>query len=187
MAGFFKEISAKIYSRLFFYPTLLFSYMNRSQTRHWFDRIDNQVILGALPLRTFVPQLEDEGVGGVLSMNEHFETRYTILSREEWARRGIEQQQLPTVDFFRAPTQTDIHRGIDFIKEIGREGKSTYVHCKAGRGRSTTVVTCYLMQLHGISPDEAVTRIREKRSHINMCGEQMQAVRIFYRDNVMQK
>lgn len=24
-------------------------------------------------------------------------------------------------------------------------GKTTYVHCKAGRGRSTTVVLCYLV------------------------------------------
>lgn len=26
-------------------------------------------------------------------------------------------------------------------------GKTTYVHCKAGRGRSTTIVLCYLVNL----------------------------------------
>lgn len=27
-------------------------------------------------------------------------------------------------------------------------GRTTYVHCKAGRGRSTTIVICYLVNLH---------------------------------------
>lgn len=30
-------------------------------------------------------------------------------------------------------------------------GKTTYVHCKAGRGRSTTIVLCYLVRV-GINP-----------------------------------
>lgn len=31
------------------------------------------------------------------------------------------------------------------FEENASYGKSTYVHCKAGRGRSTTVVLCYLV------------------------------------------
>lgn len=30
-------------------------------------------------------------------------------------------------------------------EEKASVGKTTYVHCKAGRGRSTTVVLCYLV------------------------------------------
>lgn len=31
------------------------------------------------------------------------------------------------------------------ISENALQGQATYVHCKAGRGRSTTVVICYLV------------------------------------------
>lgn len=35
------------------------------------------------------------------------------------------------------------------LLENALAGRVTYVHCKAGRGRSTTVVICYLV---GVSP-----------------------------------
>ncbi|KAI6649715.1 Phosphatidylglycerophosphatase and protein-tyrosine phosphatase 1-like isoform X1 [Oopsacas minuta] len=186
MPGFFLELFARIYSRVFFYPSLLFNYLNRCETRRWFDRVDNQVVLGALPLRTFLPDIYNENIGGVLTMNESFEIKHTMPTADEWRARNIIQRHLPTVDFFRAPTQENIQLGIDFINEIGLSGKSVYVHCKAGRGRSTTVVACYLMDKHGITPDEAVMRIRERRSHIRMCAEQMNAVRTYYRQNIQQ-
>ena len=119
-------------------------------------------------------------------MNENFEIRHITPSREEWAARDIVQRQLATVDFFRAPTQQNIHIGIAFIHEIAANGRSVYVHCKAGRGRSTTVVACYLIQEHRITPDEAVRRIRDRRAHIRLCADQMNAVRTFYRDNIQQ-
>ncbi|GMH29115.1 hypothetical protein Nepgr_030958 [Nepenthes gracilis] len=34
-------------------------------------------------------------------------------------------------------------------------GKTTYVHCKAGRGRSTTVVLCYLVEHKHMTHDAA--------------------------------
>jgi len=40
-------------SRAFFYPSLLYNVvMERVAGRHWFDRIDETVVLGALPLRS---------------------------------------------------------------------------------------------------------------------------------------
>ncbi|GMH30508.1 hypothetical protein Nepgr_032351 [Nepenthes gracilis] len=39
-------------------------------------------------------------------------------------------------------------------------GKTTYVHCKAGRGRSTTVVLCYLVELKHMTPDAAYEYVR---------------------------
>ena len=40
-------------SRAWFYPSLLYNVvMERVTGRHWFDRIDETVILGALPLRS---------------------------------------------------------------------------------------------------------------------------------------
>ncbi|GMH04000.1 hypothetical protein Nepgr_005839 [Nepenthes gracilis] len=39
-------------------------------------------------------------------------------------------------------------------------GKTTYVHCKAGRGRSTTVVLCYLVEHKHMTPNAAYEYVR---------------------------
>jgi len=42
------------------------------------------------------------------------------------------------------------------------------VHCKAGRGRSTTVVLCYLVKYKGMTPGEALAMVRGKRPQIHL-------------------
>ena len=36
---------------------------------------------------------------------------------------------------------------MEFIEEMNVNENSVYVHCKAGRGRSTTLVACYLIKV----------------------------------------
>ena len=40
-----------------------------------------------------------------------------------------------------------LKKGVEFIEEMNLSENSVYVHCKAGRGRSTTLVACYLMKV----------------------------------------
>ena len=42
------------------------------------------------------------------------------------------------------------------------------MHCKAGRGRSTTVVLCYLIKHKGMAPLEALAMVRGKRPQIHL-------------------
>ena len=44
-----------------------------------------------------------------------------------------------------------IQRGVAFIEEMNQNEKTVYVHCKAGRGRSTTLVACYLMKVCSVT------------------------------------
>ena len=60
------------------------------------------------------------------------------------------QVQLETVDFNNAPSPEKIEEGLKFIEKIKQEGHSVYVHCKAGRGRSATLVACYLMKVSSL-------------------------------------
>lgn len=55
--------------------------------------------------------------------------------------------QLRTRDIFEAPCQEKLKKGVSFISEMAESGGSVYVHCKAGRTRSATLVGCYLMQV----------------------------------------
>lgn len=42
-----------MFARVTFYPTLFYNiFMERVSSRRWYDRIDDHMILGALPFRT---------------------------------------------------------------------------------------------------------------------------------------
>ena len=70
-----------------------------------------------------------------------------VYSGQEWAEWGVMQLHLATVDFNNAPSQEMLRRGVAFIEKMNKNESSVYVHCKAGRGRSTTLVACYLMKV----------------------------------------
>lgn len=57
---------------------------------------------------------------------------------------------------------------------------SVYVHCKAGRTRSATLVGCYLMEENGWTPERAVEHMRERRPHILLHSKQWEALRIYH-------
>ena len=49
-------------ARLLFYPTLAYNVvMEKLSSRRWFDRVDDTIILGALPFRSMTKQV---GAGG---------------------------------------------------------------------------------------------------------------------------
>lgn len=84
---------------------------------------------------------------GVVSMNEDFELKYWVTTREEWRRLGVDFLQLNTADILHAPTQDKLRTGVKFIQQFNGTDDSVYVHCKAGRTRSATLVACYLMKV----------------------------------------
>ena len=65
------------------------------------------------------------------------------------------------------------------MKEQEGAGKTVYVHCKAGKGRSASVVMCYLCQKHNVSPEEAFKMLKEKRPQIDLGAKQWNLVRNF--------
>ena len=51
------------------------------------------------------------------------------------------------------------------------------MHCKAGRGRSTTLVLCYLIRQMRMSPEEAYAFVQAKRPQVCLAEGQWAAVR----------
>ena len=49
---------------------------------------------------------------------------------------------------FEAPAQNILVEGVEFMNRNISKGGVVYVHCKAGRSRSATLVACYLMKVH---------------------------------------
>ncbi|XP_068237635.1 phosphatidylglycerophosphatase and protein-tyrosine phosphatase 1 isoform X2 [Palaemon carinicauda] len=174
----------KIFARVTFLPSLVFTVaMEKMTTRRWYDPIDNRVILGALPFRSMTKQLvEKEGVRGVISMNEDYELKFLSNMKEEWAAVGVKFLQLSTTDIFQAPSLDKLQQGVDFIKDFDSRGNGlVYVHCKAGRTRSTTLVACYLMAKNQWTPEAAIHHIKAARPHIWLGPKQYEALNLFHR------
>ena len=156
----------------------------------WWNRIDNKVVLGALPFRGQNSQqiVDSESVKGVVSMNEDYELKAFSNLGPEWATLGVKFLQLPTTDMFTSPSQEHLQTGVEFIREVvssSPPGSSVYVHCKAGRTRSATLVGCYLMEEYGHTPEEAVAFMAEKRPHIWLHNKQWQALRDYHQHNIL--
>lgn len=191
-----------MFARVTFYPTLFYNvFMEKVTKRNWYDRIDENMILGALPFRSFAPEMiQQENIKAVVSMNEDYELWVFSNNRAKWAKLGVDFCQLATTDIFEAPCQDKLWTGVRFINQflpqdkrvaaageedqqlLNREDRvgTVYVHCKAGRTRSATLVGCYLMMRNGWSPERAVQHMRECRPHVLLGSKQWEALRIFH-------
>ena len=136
-------------------------------------------------------------------MNQDFELNYVSLSTEEWHNLGVEFLQLPTKDFVEVPSLDNLHKGVHMMMRIvdqaSRQSQpipnnnnnndtttllpkpSIYVHCKAGRTRSATLVACYLIMAYNLSPESAINFIRDKRPHIYLSSKHEEMIRLFQR------
>lgn len=148
--------------RASFYPTL---FLNRAMCavgvwRRW-DWIDEHVAVGALPSVRFLQQLADASISALVNLCVEYGG-----NKRRLAALGITQLHLPTLDYHR-PSADDIARAVDFIKQQIEAGKKTYIHCKAGRGRSATIAVGYLMAARQIGAKEAFLHVKSIRPNID--------------------
>ncbi|XP_003742531.1 phosphatidylglycerophosphatase and protein-tyrosine phosphatase 1 [Galendromus occidentalis] len=172
----------RVFAQFVFYPSLLYNILMKSFTnRNWYDRIDDTVVLGALPFHPVASRLiEEERIKAVVSMNEDFELKFLTPNRSSWSKRGVEFLQLPTQDIFAAPEAGKLREGVDLIQRYREQKSSVYVHCKAGRTRSATLVGCYLMERHGYGPEKCYEEMRRKRPHVLLEEPQWEALRLHF-------
>lgn len=152
----------RLFARAAFYPSILWNHLlfRVVPGRSYWDVIDDTVVMGAMPLPQHAPQLHALGVRGVVNMCEEY-----AGPLEAYRRGGLVQLHLPTIDFT-APSFDDVVRGVAFIREHAARGEKVYVHCKAGRGRSATLVLCWLMEREEIEAEEAQRRLVSRRRQV---------------------
>lgn len=152
---------------------------------HWDTIIDN-LILGGIPLGDDLTELADNnGVEAVLTLLEDFELKPTLFSpvqAKDWEDKGVEVRHLKAEDFNPVP-QEMIEEGVAFIEKKRAEGKTVYVHCKAGRGRSATIIVCYLLKIkysECLSVNDGINFVASKRSQISLNEGQRGAIREYH-------
>ena len=84
---------------------------------------------------------------------------------------------MPVRDFT-APTLEQIAVAVAAIEQALTADGAVVVHCAAGIGRTGTLVACYLVST-GMTPDDAITRVRELRPGSLEVDEQVDAVALY--------
>lgn len=118
--------------------------------------------------------LLDAGIRAIINLikadeNDH-DTQLFSAYMPIWLKlghsRGIDvfYKQVPMQDLS-VPDEDTMIKVLDLIDSFLAEQLPVYIHCWAGRGRTGTVVGCWLVR-HGIvNGHEAVDRIKELRKH----------------------
>ena len=154
-------------SLLLFWPTVAINRLYCAlypARRKLHNRITTAVVLGAAPvLSADIDELHRQGVRGVINLCREWPATERAA---KYRSLDIVHLHLPTIDYS-IPLWTDIITGMTLIRRLEKLQHSTYVHCKAGRGRSTVVVLCYLVAFGGYTPQHADQIIRRERSHIS--------------------
>ncbi|VDP75531.1 unnamed protein product [Echinostoma caproni] len=119
-----------------FYVSTVYGYVSHLLSlRTWYSRINANILLGALPLRSSWPKIESkENVTHMVSMLEPFEVKSFVLGPKEARDRGLLHLSLPVRDFVGIPnweqaTKTPVdlaERKVDSCEEAD-EGVIGYV------------------------------------------------------------
>lgn len=165
---------------------------------HSLLRVDENVIIGALPLlKSDVTDLHsNHGVRCVVNLCKEWgghtglygahggSVVYSSLHSSPLLpppadHLGIRHIRLPTVDFC-APSMDACRKAVDAIVAVAAAGGTTYVHCKAGRGRSLIVVLAYLITQKHMTPEAAQQFVQQRRPRVTKDKYKLPVVQQLY-------
>jgi atypical dual specificity phosphatase len=119
-------------------------------------------------LESELSRLKAAGVGALVSLTED------ALPEESVRAAGLDYLHLPVPDMA-PPTGEDVERFVAFVEASVGARRPVAVHCTVGRGRTGTMLACYLVK-RGAGPGEAIQRVRKDRPGSIETHEQEDAV-----------
>jgi atypical dual specificity phosphatase len=125
-----------------------------------YSQITTHCYIGSLPTVADVEKLNKIEIKYVVNMCAEYNG-----PRKTYEKYNMKQLHLPTVDCT-APSLKSIEKAIKFMNEAYTNKQNIFVHCKAGMGRSATVVLCHMVANEKMTPENALKLLKEKRPEI---------------------
>jgi atypical dual specificity phosphatase len=117
-----------------------------------------------------------------LARDERISVLINLRERPHNARRlaqfGLREIHIPVPDKA-APSGDQLSAGIAAIEQTVAKGQRVAVHCRNGRGRSGTLLACYLVRHDRLPSDQAIAHVRAVRPGAIETQQQASAVRAY--------
>jgi len=106
------------------------------------------------------------GIGAVLNLAYDLDISYFVFYHEKEYKFEIEYQKVGLIDG-RGNKPSTFAAAVYMLDQLLERHDKVLAHCHAGVSRSPVVVATYLSQINGISFDEALNLVREKRPEVS--------------------
>ena len=149
------------------------------------DQVLPQIVVGSYPGSTDdIDRLNrDFGITAALNVQSEEDDRIQHIPWPElenhYRRLAIEVRRVRVTDFDRADLQRNLPECVGALRELIEDGRTVYVHCTAGIGRSPTVVIAYLHWVENWDLLEAAGHVRSHR----YCSPDLEAIRLASEDS----
>ncbi|CAI5466245.1 unnamed protein product [Closterium sp. Yama58-4] len=147
----------------------------------YYTRVHPKIIVGSQPQTPEdIDRLQrDEGVQVILNLQQDHDMAYwsvdigAIIKR--CRERHVEHHRRPAVDFDPNSLRHELPRMVAVIAKAVAEGKTVYVHCTAGLGRSPAAVIAYLFWF--AEPRVDLNGAYDHVTSLRPCGPKKDAIR----------
>lgn len=145
------------------------------------DWVTDRIMAGRNPLTCRdVEMLSALGITHLLDLREPQEwaaPKFGAEAIEEIERCGLQRLNLTVIDM-KEPTVEALDTACQFLEDtLKNEDNRIYVHCRAGMERTAAMLIAYYARRHGVSYDDALSKLREGRPIFAPLPDQEKAVR----------
>jgi protein tyrosine phosphatase (PTP) superfamily phosphohydrolase (DUF442 family) len=145
-----------------------------------YTRITANLVVGSQPQSPEdIDALADDGVGVILNLQEDKDVAYWKVNLPAIQKRchelGFEYHRRPAIDFDPNSLRRELPRMVAVIAKAVEAGKTVYVHCTAGLGRSPAAAIAYLYWFS--EPKMDLQKAYDFLTSRRPCGPKWEAIR----------
>ena len=139
-----------------------------------FDKLgDKNIFMGTyLENEQDFKTISEKGIDTILNVQTDRDLKYRQLNINElnnYANKyGIKIERYPIEDFNKEELYNKLKGAADLLNQLIKEGKTVYVHCTAGIGRSPSIVVIYLILYENYPIRDAIEFCKKFRPKISV-------------------